>query len=156
MEEFAVTCECGASLSALATQAGSTVACRCGRQVKVPRLSELRERFSAVTRLEDPANRSLDTKIIASVAAAYLIIGYFLFGPAILAVLTAMLMILGSKVWFLALMFSEMGGVAILVFIVPFLDWLFLFKRYDITWKPILLQFVGWVALVVAIGVTKP
>jgi hypothetical protein len=39
---FSVPCECGASLSISATDAGATISCRCGRQVQVPRLSQLR------------------------------------------------------------------------------------------------------------------
>jgi hypothetical protein len=44
MKEVRVTlpCECGGSVIAQAGDAGSSVACRCGRAVRVPRLSELR------------------------------------------------------------------------------------------------------------------
>ena len=39
---FSVTCDCGAVIPVTASLAGATIACRCGRQVPVPRLSQLR------------------------------------------------------------------------------------------------------------------
>lgn len=36
------TCDCGDDISVEAAQAGATIECRCGRQVKVPNLSTLR------------------------------------------------------------------------------------------------------------------
>jgi len=40
---FSLECLCGHTLVVQATQAGTTVLCRCGAQVKVPSLSKLRE-----------------------------------------------------------------------------------------------------------------
>ena len=40
--EATLPCECGGSVIAHAADAGSTVACRCGRAVPVPKLSQLR------------------------------------------------------------------------------------------------------------------
>src|SRR5215204_1880421 len=40
--EFSVPCECGAMLAVTAAEAGGALPCRCGRSVRVPRLSELR------------------------------------------------------------------------------------------------------------------
>jgi hypothetical protein len=40
--EFSVNCECGATIAISASQAGGVVTCRCGRDVRVPRLSQLR------------------------------------------------------------------------------------------------------------------
>ncbi len=42
MPDFSVTCECGATKVVAASDAGSSLNCRCGRTVHVPRLSELR------------------------------------------------------------------------------------------------------------------
>lgn len=42
--EFSVECSCGQILTVRVTQAGTTMLCRCGAQVKVPSLSKLRER----------------------------------------------------------------------------------------------------------------
>lgn len=41
---YTVRCECGSEQPVKPTAAGGCVACRCGRSVKVPRLSELRRR----------------------------------------------------------------------------------------------------------------
>src|SRR5688572_17997315 len=41
--DFSIDCECGAQLPVSASQAGTTLECRCGRTVKVPLLSELRK-----------------------------------------------------------------------------------------------------------------
>jgi hypothetical protein len=40
---FSLECSCGETLAVQAAQAGTTIACRCGAQVKVPSLSRLRE-----------------------------------------------------------------------------------------------------------------
>jgi hypothetical protein len=40
---YAVRCECGDAVEVTAAQAGSDVACRCGRLVHVASLSRLRE-----------------------------------------------------------------------------------------------------------------
>ena len=40
--EYSVTCSCRNIIPVTATQAGTEVACRCGRTVMVPRLSQLR------------------------------------------------------------------------------------------------------------------
>jgi hypothetical protein len=40
---FSLDCSCGHTMVVQATQAGTTVLCRCGAQVKVPSLSKLRE-----------------------------------------------------------------------------------------------------------------
>ncbi len=66
-----------------------------------------------------------------------------------MAVFLFLAMFLGGKLWFLIVMFREMGVPAFLVFIIPFFDWLFLFKRLDVAWKPVLLQFLGLVVLVI-------
>ncbi len=42
MSEYAVNCECRASVSVNARQAGSSISCECGRSVLVPPLSALR------------------------------------------------------------------------------------------------------------------
>ena len=42
MATFSTSCECGATLPVTAADAGSQVACQCGRTFRVPRLSELR------------------------------------------------------------------------------------------------------------------
>jgi hypothetical protein len=39
---FRYACECGYSLPISAASAGTTVSCRCGRPVKIPKLSELK------------------------------------------------------------------------------------------------------------------
>ncbi|MCE9524823.1 MAG: hypothetical protein K8R36_02065 [Planctomycetales bacterium] len=39
---FHYTCECGCALPIAASSAGMVVPCRCGKQVKVPKLSELK------------------------------------------------------------------------------------------------------------------
>jgi hypothetical protein len=39
---FHYTCECGYALPIAASSAGAVVPCRCGRQVKIPKLSELK------------------------------------------------------------------------------------------------------------------
>jgi len=39
---FSTPCECGATLPVTAADAGAAISCRCGRTVRVPRLSELR------------------------------------------------------------------------------------------------------------------
>lgn len=39
---YSVTCQCGRVLAVAASQAGSSTECRCGRQLDIPRLSELR------------------------------------------------------------------------------------------------------------------
>ena len=39
---FHYTCECGHQLTFAATSAGTLVPCRCGRQVKIPKLSDLK------------------------------------------------------------------------------------------------------------------
>ena len=39
---FHYTCECGYALPIAASSAGAFVPCRCGRQVKIPKLSELK------------------------------------------------------------------------------------------------------------------
>jgi hypothetical protein len=41
--EFSVECSCGRALAVQTTQAGTTIVCPCGAQVKVPSLSKLRE-----------------------------------------------------------------------------------------------------------------
>lgn len=69
-----------------------------------------------------------------------------------LAFLLFILMFLGGKLWFLAVMFNEMGANAILVFLIPFFDWIFLFIRFDVAWKPVLFQAIGFVFLIVGIG----
>ena len=40
---YSLPCECGAVISVTAQQAGSSAACRCGREVPVPSLSQLRK-----------------------------------------------------------------------------------------------------------------
>jgi hypothetical protein len=40
---YFVNCPCGERLAVKATIAGSTIQCACGRDVPVPRLSELRQ-----------------------------------------------------------------------------------------------------------------
>ena len=40
--EYRVTCECGAFQQVGSGQAGSVIACDCGKQISVPRLAELR------------------------------------------------------------------------------------------------------------------
>jgi len=42
--DFSLECSCGQTLVVKATQAGTTMLCPCGAQVKVPSLSKLRER----------------------------------------------------------------------------------------------------------------
>ncbi len=44
MSAFSIDCECGTQLPVSASQAGATIECRCGRAIKVPLLSELRQR----------------------------------------------------------------------------------------------------------------
>jgi hypothetical protein len=39
---YSVDCPCGASVAVAATEAGSTKVCRCGRELRIPRLSQLR------------------------------------------------------------------------------------------------------------------
>jgi hypothetical protein len=39
---FHYTCECGYALPIAASSAGTSIPCRCGKQVKVPKLSELK------------------------------------------------------------------------------------------------------------------
>lgn len=43
MSDYKVACECGARIPVSAVQAGSSVACSCGRDVNVPTLSSLRK-----------------------------------------------------------------------------------------------------------------
>src|SRR5947207_9039133 len=40
--EYSIDCECGATNPVSASQAGGSLACRCGRVLRVPRLSQLR------------------------------------------------------------------------------------------------------------------
>lgn len=42
--QISLPCECGGQVTARAPDAGGAIACACGRQVSVPRLSELRTR----------------------------------------------------------------------------------------------------------------
>lgn len=42
-QPYSVDCDCGATLPASKSDAGATLQCRCGRAVKVPRLSLLRQ-----------------------------------------------------------------------------------------------------------------
>ena len=44
MLDFSVRCECGQEHSVATTQAGTSLACLCGRSIEVPRLGELRAR----------------------------------------------------------------------------------------------------------------
>ncbi len=40
---FSVSCDCGNTLDVTSTQAGTDIPCTCGRTVRVPRLSQLRQ-----------------------------------------------------------------------------------------------------------------
>jgi hypothetical protein len=150
MATFEVPCKCGAPLRVSASQAGTDAYCLCGRTIQIPRLSDLQKTLSETEPGDDqPVRRFGFIVITIGVMASLVLVSYW--NLQSLAFLAFALMFFGGKLWFLGVMFREMGALAILAFIIPFFDWLFLFKRFDVAWKPILLQFVGIVYLFIGV-----
>jgi hypothetical protein len=145
MATFEIPCECGASLRVLASQAGTDRECRCGRTISIPRFSELQKTFRVRDdRHARPAGGSRLPigslyRITTMAASSFVLLWHQ--SPSALLVCLAMFLL--GKVWFLLVMFREMGAPALLIFIVPFLDWMFLFVRFDVAWKPVVLQFLS-------------
>ena len=144
---FEIPCECGNYLSVNASQAGTNKKCICGRTLLIPSFGELQKEFAVE---EEPQKIQSDNTayIITSIVIAALLFVIWHWDLKSLALLTCITMFISGKVWFLVLMFREMGINALLVFIIPFFDWLFLFIRFDVAWRPVLLQFIGIIALV--------
>lgn len=151
MASFAIPCECGKSLRVSASQAGTNKDCICGRSVPVPSFRDLQEKFQVQEIIHAHKTSPLGMILGLGIVAFLLGLVWLLNLPS-LAFLLFILMFLGGKLWFLAVMFNEMGANAILVFLIPFFDWIFLFIRFDVAWKPVLFQAIGFVFLIVGIG----
>ena len=149
---FEIPCKCGAPLRFSAGQAGTNAACVCGRIVSIPSLSDLQEKFPTEETSDDrdvvPNRWGLTVSILVVVALLFVL--WFWNRPS-LALLVFVLMFLAGKLWFLGVMFRETRTSAALVYIVPFVEWVFLFIRFDVAWKPVLLQLIGFLLLVVGV-----
>ena len=150
MTSFRIPCECGKTILVSASEAGTTKRCICRREIAIPSFGKLRESFQVEGENERQTEQHRGPSAILLFAVFAVLFGLiWLWNLPTVVFLASMAMFYGGKIWFLALMFAEMGTPAILVFLVPFLDWMFLFIRFDVAWKPILCQFLGVVLLVV-------
>lgn len=152
--EYRVTCECGHSFIAGASEAGTCKRCHCGVNVAVPSLSALKSSIIASPEADhasapvSASNRSIS--FVIGIAIAMIILG--LFAPPILG-LAGMMTVIYARFWFAAQILREMKlSNALLVFFVPFMPTLFLIKRFEIAWKPFALGLVGCFAYITYIA----
>ena len=154
---YSLPCECGRTFDVRASDAGSNLVCSCGVSVTVPPLSVLRSSY-ATTEGEDDAqpseslDRRSDVVFVMVVAAVCVFLGIVAV-PAL--AMAGLLMFVGARIWLAVQVMREMAlGNAALVFFVPFMPAMFLFKRFDIAWKPFFLGSVGIAAVMVAFVLT--
>jgi hypothetical protein len=123
--------------------------CGCGQTVLIPSLSKLRSQFRVEAKSD---NQITDRKAfdIAVVVALILLLAVWIWNPHSWTFSISMLLIFCGKAWFVAVMFQEMGGRAIIFFIIPCLDWIFLIQRFDVAWRPVVLQAAGIALLLIS------
>ena len=156
---YKISCDCGRSVDAKPSDAGASLACACGSKVVVPPLSSLRAMVDDTGpdgAVESPGDG--DAKGNAVFVAATLLVPAVLgiaYTPAL--ILSGVLMFFVARIWFALQILREMTlPNALLVFFVPFMPTLFLFKRFDVAWKPFLLGVIGFVAINVGVASSAP
>lgn len=156
MKKFVALCECGQTTEVTSAQAGALVPCTCGLMISVPRLSLLQE-AEATDETSKSSHELNRFRLFAAVAIAALLLGWLLgIEPKTFALIIPIGMILVGKIWLLGLMFREVGFPAILTFLTPIFDWCFLFIRFDVSWRPVLLQIIGLISLVFGARLVTP
>ena len=141
---FALKCQCGQVTGVTVADAGTIKTCLCGSSLEVPSLREIRT-LDVLETQADPGNSLNDAIVVAIIVVGFVVVSlasYALMGAAGL-MFVGWLTVFAGKFWFLVAMLNEMGAKALLVFAIPFFDWLFLFIRLDVAWKPVLVQMIG-------------
>lgn len=150
---FHVSCKCGRRLSASASDAGAQLRCGCGDTVLVPALSELRKSADTEVNSGSPTGSSHNVILIATYFVTML--GFVIFLRVIsahAAVLGGLAMFLAARFWLAIQVLREMSVPnALVVFVVPFAQTIFTFKRFDIAWRPFTMGCAGLASLVLGL-----
>jgi len=138
---FTLDCKCGSSIAVRSGDAGTDKLCECGETIAVPSYSEL---VATKTLPQSEASPLIDrnTLLIFSVAIALLVYSAVFATHFLLPI--GVLMFIFGRLWLTSQILREMTFLnAMIVFIVPFMPTLFLFKRFDIAWRPFLFGAIG-------------
>lgn len=148
MAIFEIYCDCGKALEIDSAQAGTSLSCGCGRTIAVPKLSDLQRHYRAQVSSDRKEYRQ--SKVGPGLLVGIILLAaIWMWNPSSLPMIAFLVLFVGGKLWFLGLMFSELGIFALLIFIIPLFDWLFLFIRFDVAWKPVCCQILGVLALLI-------
>ncbi|WP_417745881.1 hypothetical protein [Rosistilla oblonga] len=145
---YSVKCECGNLLIVRSSDAGSRRPCTCGNEVAVPPLSVLRQSPHIEAETDTPEKQTSHPLLVFGIALVGVFIVGFLSPPALMPL--GWLMIFAGRFWFSIQILAEMAlPNALLVFFVPFMPTVFLFKRFDIAWRPFLFGVFGIVVMLI-------
>lgn len=139
----------------LASQAGTATKCKCGQMVDVPSFGELKRTSEPASDSAEQAGATAPNWVGLAVTLVVMVL-LFVSGQAAALVLASIACILAGKVWLFITMVGEMGAIALLALITPVLDMLFVFKRFDVAWRPVALQVLGIVFLVLSAASGPP
>ncbi len=154
--EYAVPCDCGRSLIVRAGDAGATKSCDCGKQLRIPPLSVLRELPNVHGDSTDARSRGGHSGVILFVATIAVAMLASLQSPALLVPIGFLTFIVG-RVWFAMQILREMAPPnALMVLFVPFMPTIFFFQRLDITWKPFVYGIMGIIMLMIGLPASQP
>jgi hypothetical protein len=151
--DYTVACDCGRSLVVRAGDAGTQRVCLCGATVSIPALSILQQPTQSNSHTEGQLDSAAEERSLAT-RNPTLVIGITLIvvsvvgaeSPPLLMPL-GVLMVAAGRLWLAMLVLREMAFPnALMVFFVPLMPTVFLFKRFDVAWRPFLFGISGFVA----------
>ena len=145
---FTLDCECGSSITVRSGDAGTDKLCECGETIRVPSYSELMA-IKTLPQSDDSPLVDRNTLVIFGVAIVLLAFSGLFAIRFLLPI--GVLMFISGRLWLTSQILREMTFLnAIIVFVVPFMPTLFLFKRFDIAWRPFLFGAIGLVVATAA------
>ena len=152
--EYTVPCNCGSSVVVRAGDAGATRTCACGKQLRVPPLSVLRE--SPCDGVPAPGKSTNGLADLGMFAVTIAIALFSWFQSPSLLIPIGLLTVFAGRIWFAMQILREMAPAnALVVLVVPFMPTMFFLQRLDITWKPFIYGIMGIAILIVGAAASQ-
>jgi hypothetical protein len=155
---FEVACECGKKLPVTEGMAGSSVSCPCGRSVRVPSLSQLRDQADLIAEPAEIAPRRSPGEQAALWVLGILVVSGLVFCGIPFSFALAgfagfgYLVFLTGHLWLLGLIIRECHPDAIIMaYFIPFFTWYFAIKRWDVAQWPFVIMLVGLTIEIIAL-----